>query len=443
MFPALFSISALLISIAFLMLGHGLLLLLLPLYAGSLNFTDSQVALTGSAYFIGFVTGCLASPYLLKRVGHIRSFAVLATSYSALVALFALIPHFYAWLGFRVLVGASISGLYVIVESWLSDRSEPESRGSILSIYTMLNMTMIMAGQQLLNLGNLDSLVLFALAAVFISLSIIPVSLTLSLAPAAVHHVRPHIGNLWHHSPVAFFSAIVAGMVTGSYWSLAPVYASSVGLDSKALAAFISASILGGACCQWPLGRISDSVDRRIVIMNVALSGALVSMAFALMTWMDSGFSSWTTFVASFLWGGSCMTLYALSLAHANDNAEPSEFVSIGSAMLITLGVSSAIGAPIAALFMDHIGPAGLYVFASSCLFILVFIVILRRYQRVITLSDDEKDSFQAATDMAGPTIYEIDPRNDEEFEDESEKVDVDHESERNQPTKGHQGDCG
>lgn len=422
MFPALYSISALLMSIAFLMLGHGLMLLLLPLYASTIEFSDSQIAWTGSAYFIGFVTGCMATPYMLKRVGHIRSFAVLATTYSILVILFPLIPNFWTWLVFRLAVGASISGLYIIVESWLSDRSEPRSRGSILSVYTMLNMLMVMTGQQLLNLGNLDTIVLFALAAVFISLSIIPVSLTLSLAPAEIHHVRPNVKNLSTHSPVAFFSSIVAGLVTGAFWSLAPLYASEMGFDNRTLTVFISAAVLGGACWQWPLGWLSDTVDRRIVIMNVALAGALVSSVFVIMTLFEASFSGWTALVASFLWGGSCMTLYALGLAHANDNAEPSEFVSIGSAMLITLGISSAIGAPLAAVAMNAIGPSGLYVFSTICLFILVLIVILRRYQREDTLTDEEKDSFQAATDIAGPTIYEIDPRSEEEGEIEDTK---------------------
>ena len=184
MLPALVSISSLLISTAFLILGHGLLLTLLPISADTLGFSNTEVALTGSAYFLGFVSGCLFTPHILKRVGHIRSFAVLATTYSVVILIFPWLPEFWGWIWLRFLVGMSISGLYMILESWLSERSDSSNRGTVLSVYTVLNMMMIMCGQQLLNVGSIDSHMLFGLAAISVSIAIIPVSLTLTLQPA-------------------------------------------------------------------------------------------------------------------------------------------------------------------------------------------------------------------------------------------------------------------
>jgi MFS family permease len=416
MFPALVPISALLLSNAFLLLGHGLLLTLLPVSASLAGFSDTQVALTGSAYFLGFVSGCLATPHMLKRVGHIRSFAVLATSYSVVILIFPLLPEFFSWLILRFLIGVAISGLYMIIESWLNGSSNADNRGSILSVYTSLNLLMVMCGQQLLNLGGTQNLMLFALAAIFISIAIIPVSLTLSSAPAVPHQVKLNILKVWQHSHIALIGSIVAGLVTGAFWSLAPIYANDNSFDSSQLAAFVSATVLGGACFQLPLGRLSDKFDRRTVLMYMALAGVLISAIFVGLPYFVTTFGGWPATIAAFFWGGTCMTLYAICLAHANDNATPDDFVEISSAMLITLGLSSAVGAPLAALAMGLMGANGLYAFTTACLIIFFVIVLLRRNSHVLPDNLENKDSFHPVSDMATTVAYEMDPRTEEEI---------------------------
>jgi MFS family permease len=411
MLRALVPISALLISNAFLLLGHGLLLTLLPIAASTAGFSDTQVALTGSAYFLGFVSGCLATPYMLKRVGHIRSFAVLATCYSVVILIFPLLPEFYSWMILRFLIGVAISGLYMIIESWLNGSSDAKNRGSILSVYTTLNFVMVMSGQQLLNLGNTQDWMLFGLAAIFVSIAIIPVSLTLSAAPAAVHQVKVNIFKVWQHSHIALIGAIVTGLVTGAFWSLAPIYAKDNGFESSQLAVFVSATVLGGACFQLPLGKVSDRFDRRTVLMYLALAGAAVSLLFVGLPHVVTTFGGWPAAISAFFWGGTCMTLYAICLAHANDNATSDDFVEISSAMLITLGISSAIGAPLASFAMTVMGANGLYAFTGICLITFFIIVVLRRRSHELPFDAETKDNFRAVTEMAGPAAFEMDPR--------------------------------
>ena len=415
MLRALVPISALLLSNAFLLLGHGLLLTLLPIAASTAGFSDTQVALTGSAYFLGFVSGCLATPYMLKRVGHIRSFAVLATCYSVVILVFPLLPEFYSWMILRFFIGVAISGLYMIIESWLNGSSDAKNRGSILSVYTTLNFVMVMSGQQLLNLGNTQDWMLFGLAAIFVSIAIIPVSLTLSAAPAAIHQVKVNIFKVWQHSHIALIGAVVTGLVTGAFWSLAPIYAKDNGFESSQLAAFVSATVLGGACFQLPLGKVSDKFDRRTVLMYLALAGAAVSLLFVGLPYVVTTFGGWPAAISAFFWGGTCMTLYAICLAHANDNATSDDFVEISSAMLITLGLSSAIGAPLASLAMSLMGANGLYAFTSVCLITFFIIVVLRRRSHELPFDLETKDNFRAVTEMAGPAAFEMDPRTDVE----------------------------
>jgi MFS family permease len=415
MLRALVPISALLLSNAFLLLGHGLLLTLLPIAASTAGFSDTQVALTGSAYFLGFVSGCLATPYMLQRVGHIRSFAVLATCYSVVILIFPLLPEFYSWMILRFFIGVAISGLYMIIESWLNGSSDAKNRGSILSVYTTLNFVMVMSGQQLLNLGNTQDWMLFGLAAIFVSIAIIPVSLTLSAAPAAIHQVKVNIFKVWQHSHIALIGAVVTGLVTGAFWSLAPIYAKDNGFESSQLAAFVSATVLGGACFQLPLGKVSDRFDRRTVLMYLALAGAAVSLLFVGLPYVVTTFGGWPAAISAFFWGGTCMTLYAICLAHANDNATSDDFVEISSAMLITLGLSSAIGAPLASFAMSLMGANGLYAFTSVCLITFFIIVVLRRRSHELPFDLETKDNFRAVTEMTGPAAFEMDPRTEVE----------------------------
>ena len=422
MLRALIPISSLLMSNAFLLLGHGLLLTLLPIAASEVGFSDTQVALTGSAYFLGFVSGCLATPYMLKRVGHIRSFAVLATSYSVVILIFPLLPEFYSWMLLRFIIGIVISGLYMIIESWLNGNANAQNRGSILSIYTTLNLIMVMCGQQLFNLGGtVEDVMLFSLAAILISIAIIPVSLTRSAAPAVVHRVKLNMFKVWQHSHIALIGAVVAGLVTGAFWSLAPIYAKDNNFDSSQLGLFLSATVLGGACFQLPLGKLSDRFDRRTVLMYAALVGSAVSLSFVYLPHFITVFAGWPAFISAFFWGGSCMTLYAICLAHANDNATSDDFVEISSAMLITLGLSSAIGAPLASLAMKFMGPDGLYAFTSGSLIIFFIIVLFRRRSHIPPSILEEKEEFRTVTDMAGPAAYEMDPRTEVDAIDENE----------------------
>jgi MFS family permease len=406
----LIPIAALLLSDALLLVGHGLLLTMLPIAAATAGFSDTQVAFTGSAYFLGFVSGCLLTPRAVKRVGHIRSFAVLATTYSALVLVFPMIPAFIGWLLLRFLVGAAISGLYTIIESWLNERATSDNRGTVLSVYTVINLLMMTVGQQMLNLNVPDPNYLFGLAAILLSLAIIPVSLTLALAPAPLQNVSISLPKVWRYSHVGMMGAIVSGLVTGAFWSLGPLYANAMNLETFQLTMFMSATVMGGAIFQLPLGRMSDRRDRRIVLAYTSAASAVVSLLIVVLPVFWPYDTAWLLCVLAFFWGGTVMTQYAICLAHANDRAAPEDFVMVGSGMLLILGFCSAIGGPLASLMMGLIGPGGLFAFAGVCLLLFSITIAVRRKTHVLAAAD-VTEPFRAVADTITPTVYEMDPR--------------------------------
>ena len=405
----LLPIAALLISDALLLIGHGIQLTLLPLRAEIEGFTATEVALTGSAYFVGFVVGCLVAPKMVRRVGHIRAFAVLASLFSALVLLFHVMASFYPWIGLRFVVGCCISGLYMIIESWLNDRTSKENRGSVLSVYTIINLTMMVIGQQLLNFADPSASTLFVWASVLLSLAIIPVSMTLTLAPAPVQSVRLDFRRVWQISHVAILGAVSAGLVTGAFWSLGPVFARGVGMETTELTFFMSATVLGGAIFQLPLGKLSDKLDRRIVLLFASLAGAFFSVLIVLFSHQPG-----VLLVLALLWGGAVMTQYAICLAHGADNAQPHEFVLVGSCILMLFGLSSAVGGPLSSLFMKYLGAVGLFIYSALCLVCFSVAVAVRRQQHVVPLLD-ETEPFRAAADTS-PAVFVLDPRTDAEY---------------------------
>lgn len=401
----LFPFIALLLSDALLLAGHGLQLTLLPLRAESLGFTPTQIGITGSTYFLGFVLGCLATPVILRRVGHVRAFAVLGAGFSALVLMFTLTPSFPVWVMLRFVVGACISGLYMIIESWLNEQASTSNRGTLLSIYSIINLLMLMVGQQLLNLGDPSAGLLFSISAILLALAIIPISLTTALTPAPVQRVRIDLGKVWSLSHVGIFGAMASGLITGAFWSLGPVFAQGAGLDTRQITLLLSATIFGGAVFQLPLGRVSDHYDRRLVVFGSAVVGALISILMATSATQGHGIM----ILLSFLWGGCAMTLYAISLAHANDRAPPEDFVMVSSVLLLTYGLSSAIGAASASISMAAAGPQGLFYFTGACFLAFALAVAVRRRDHVLPVHD-ETEPFQVIA-ATSPAVFELDPR--------------------------------
>ncbi len=415
----LIPIAALLFSDALLLIGHGLQLTLLPVSAELLGFSPGQIGLMGSMYYVGFVTGCICTPFLVRRVGHIRTFAILTSTYSALVLLFFALPYALVWMFLRFTVGFAISGLYMTIESWLNERSTSETRGTILSVYVVINMSMTMVGQQLLNLADPVGQTLFIIVAILLSLALIPVCITTSVAPGPISNVQINLAKVLRLSPAGVAGAVATGLVTGAFWSLGPLYARGIGLETQALTLFLSVVVFGGAVFQLPLGRLSDRYDRRLVLFYTAVVGAGLSGLLVLLT----GLPSWALAMLAFLWGGCVMTQYAISLAHANDRASPEDFVMVGSVMLLTMGLFSALGSVLASVFMQWFGPSGLFVFSTVCLAGLAVTLAARRRIHVLPVHD-ETEPFRAVVPNTTPMSLELDPRTEEhpDFPYEEEK---------------------
>ena len=282
MLAVLPSVSALLFGLGVLLLGSGLQGTLLGVRAGIEGFAAQTVGLLMAAYYAGYAAGSLYVPVLVRRAGHIRTFAALASVASAAPLLHALYVAPWTWTVLRSVSGFCFVGLFMVVESWLNDKATNATRGTILSIYMIVNLTALAAGQLLLVLADPADYQLFALSSVLVSLALVPVALTRSAAPVPLKTARLGLGRLYAVSPLGVVGSFGAGLVQGAFWGRAPRFGQSIGLSTAGIAAFISLTIVGGVLLQWPVGRLSDRFDRRTVITVSCFALAGVSLALGL-----------------------------------------------------------------------------------------------------------------------------------------------------------------
>ncbi|MGI9238738.1 MAG: MFS transporter [Woeseiaceae bacterium] len=352
------SVAALLIGVAILLTGQGLQGTLLPVRASLEDFSTIAIGVMGAAYFLGFTVGCLTGGELVRRVGHVRVFLAMTALGSSAPLLHGLLLHPVAWSLLRMLAGFCFAVLYLVIESWLNERSSNENRGAVFSTYVMISLSVLAAGQMMTLLYDPTGLELFVVASVLVSLGAIPVALSTSPSPEQPSNVELNIRRLIEISPAGTAGCLTTGLANGAFWSLAPVFTAAVSSDTSLAAWFMTSAVLGGALAQWPLGYVSDRVGRRKIILVAALLG--VGIAAVMVTKGASlGFAGVNLLGAS--WGAVAFPLYAISVAHANDYAEPDEYVMVSSGLLLMYGAGAIIGPFIASMLMATLGAVGFF----------------------------------------------------------------------------------
>ncbi|MGF1608217.1 MAG: MFS transporter [Kiloniellales bacterium] len=372
------SIATLLLGSGVLFLGYGLLVTLLPVRAQLEGFSTTAIGIMGTAYFAGFTIGCLLGPRVVKRVGHIRCFAAFAALTAAAVLAHPLMLDPPSWWLLRFLVGLCLAVLYMVVESWLNEESSNEIRGRVLSLYIIVANVVTIGGQLMLNLYDPQGTALFSLVAMLIALSLVPLSLTTAAAPKPVTVTTVDLPALYRLSPAGFVGCLLVGLVEGAFWSLGPVFAQDRGMPVSEITLFMSAFMVGGTLSQWPLGRLSDRMDRRFVIAACGAGGLASGLALSLLS-LDS---LPLQLALAAVHGALMLPLYALCLAHANDYAPNELLVQTSSGLLLVYGLGAVAGPVVVAPVMQHYGSGFLFLVIAAILGLLAAYCLFRLMRR-------------------------------------------------------------
>ncbi|WP_180967009.1 MFS transporter [Cohaesibacter celericrescens] len=391
-------IAALLFSVALLLVGHGLQSTIIPLASRSLEFQDLMIGLAASAYFAGFVVGAIVTPHVVVRAGHIRGFAIMVSSMSAAALLHPLIADADAWVLFRFITGFSIAGLYLIIESWLNEFADNANRGLIMSVYIVVNYAAFTTGQLLATLTQPENFHLFAAASIIISLAVMPVAMTKAAQPAPIAIVKLELGKVFRTSPAAIVSAFIIGMVLGSHLTFAPIYAIEKGYDAMTQAPVFAATLgIGGMISQWPLGRFSDRVDRRLVLLMISIMGIVASISITLLE--DTSFI--TFLLVGVIIGAVTQPAYSLAAAHGYDNAKENGYLRMAAGLLVAFGLGSSIGPFVTSILMQYVSIDALFLFPSVLLAVLSIYLGQRILRKDAVVSAEKEDFDMAATSAA------------------------------------------
>jgi MFS family permease len=401
-------VTALLMATAIVMAGHGLLVMVVPLKAASYEFTSFAIGIMGSGYFAGLVAGCIFAPAIIARVGHIRAFSAFTACVTVIPLAHTLLADPVSWTMLRILQGLCCAGVWLVIESWLNTSSDSETRGRVLGAYTLVQLGLQTLGMQLVGLIDLAGTELFVLAAILYSLSALPIALTATIAPAPPKRNALRLTWLYRVSPAATLGAALTGFATGSFWILAPLYATANGLGSAGSAGFVAAALLAGAVTQWPIGSLSDRYGRRPMMA----AASLVAMGASLVLGLAPAPGVGTIFAGAILFGAASFPVYTLAIAHANDLVPKRRAVVVSSGLLFVYSVGAASGPLVASFIVERLGFAALFTTISIACGLIIAVTMLRLTVRPRERARHHEDFVMVP--RTTPAVFDLDPRTDE-----------------------------
>jgi len=426
MWQVLKSAWALMLGMLLLMVGNGLQGSLMGIRGAIEGFSTLDMSLITSAYFVGFLFGSRLAPEMIRRVGHVRVFAALGSFISAVLILYPTITEPWAWILLRVIFGFSFSGVYVTAESWLNNAATNETRGKSLSLYMIVQMIGIVAAQGLLNVADPAEYILFVIPSVLVSLSFAPILLAATPTPAFEATKAMSLADLYRTSPTGIVGMFLMGFVFSAQFGMASIYGSLAGLSVAEISLFVSSIFCGGLVLQYPIGWLSDRMDRRILIFATAIGGAVA----AFVGWMF-GTQFQILLAAGFLMGGVSNPLYALLIAYTNDYLSTDDMAAASGGLIFVNGMGAIAGPVVTGWAMGVFGPSGFWGYLLVVMLALAIYVAYRMTQRVSVYADeDDYDAvayapmFPSATPVAVEAAAEFYVENAENIEDQADQPD-------------------
>ncbi|OJS98648.1 MFS transporter [Marinobacter nauticus] len=403
------SLSALILSIVLLVSGNAFLMTLLGIRLSIEEVSPNVIGWVLVCYSIGFVLGTLYVHKIIGRVGHIRAFAVFAAMAAVVSLMYPMAVSMIFWAVLRVLSGFSIAGVLVVIESWFSSRATNANRGALFAVYQIVFYLSAAGGQLIVNIGDPASFLPFSLAAILLTVALIPLSLTRMEAPAIEQVHRMSIFKLGRESFSGVAGALISGVMIGGFYALGPVYATLVGLDVARTSTFMASAIIAAMLLAWPLGRVCDRFDRRRVMFWVALIAAASAVGVGIFG--AASLSLLTLLVGLFT--GLSATLYPIAVAITNDRMDSNRIVAASATLLLSYGIGSVIGPITMAELINIMGPSGLF-YGNAGFLVLLAVITSYRISHTDDVPVEEQEHFVPAMPEASPVLSELDPRNTE-----------------------------
>ena len=357
------SFAPLLIAVYLLVTGNGVLSTLIPVRARLEGFSDITIGLIGSSYFAGMLAGSLVVPWVVLRIGQVRAFTICVLMGSIAVQALPAVIAPVAWIAARGMIGLSLAGLYAIAESWFSGKSDNAHRGTALGLYSVVQYLGWSSGSQVFRLADPGGGILFLAAALFVTCASIPLLLAEGEPPQPPAKPSLHFGWLFKMSPVGFVAAILIGLANGPFWSLTQLFAADIGLNPAQIGTLMTAFMVGSAVLQVPIGRLSDKMDRRGILIGLCLITVILE---TLLGRLGGSVRPTVVYALAFALGSVISTQYYVAASHAVDRTGSENAVTTTAALLFLYSIGATVGPTVASYLMTLLGPSALYGYTAT-----------------------------------------------------------------------------
>ena len=402
------SLTSLILSIILLIAGNAFLMTLLGLRLSIEDFSASVIGWILAFYSIGFVAGTLYAGRIIEKVGHIRAFAVFAAVLSASILIYPMAVQAGLWGGLRAVGGFVMAGLMIVMESWFSSKADNRNRASLFAIYQVIFFLSTAGGQVLIRVADPAGFIPFSLATILVVLALTPLTMTRRESPSVSQGERLSLRKLYNKSPTGTLGALIAGLLISAFYAMGPVYANQIGLNLGQLSNFMASAIVAAMLIAWPIGQLCDRFDRYRVMLVAAIVAAVCSLAAAIIG--NISMVALVLFVGLYM--GISAAIYPIAVAITNDLMETHQITAASTALLLSYGIGSIIGPLISSLFMDFLGPRGLFV--SNALMLGGLILFMVAGPKLQHPTVEQQEQYYTVTPEAGLGVEELDPRNTE-----------------------------
>ncbi|WLG97119.1 MFS transporter [Pseudomonas sp. FP198] len=394
------------------LIGSGLLSTYLALRLAADNVDSLWVGALMAANYFGLVLGGKIGHRLIARVGHIRAYSACAGIVGAAVLGHGLVNWLPAWIVLRMIVGLGMMCQYMVIESWLNEQAEAKQRGVVFSGYMIASYLGLVLGQLILVMHPALGLELLMLVALCFALCLVPVALTRRIHPAPLHPAPMEPRFFIKRVPQSLTTVLGSGLIVGSFYGLAPLYASQQGLTTEQVGLFMGSCIFAGLLVQWPLGWLSDRYDRALLIRCFALILVVCALPLAILPKVPVE----VLFIAGFCCSLVQFCLYPLAVAFSNDHVEGDRRVSLTAMLLVTYGVGASIGPLAAGVLMKLFGSQMLYGFFALFALVLVWRIRPKAVTNLHQVDDAPLHHVAMPDNMtSSPLVACLDPRVDEQ----------------------------
>lgn len=403
MLPVLNRSWALFLGMFMLMVGNGLQGTLLGLRGDQEGFSTFALSIVMSGYFVGFLFSSKVTPELIRRVGHVRVFAALGSTISAVLIMYPVLVEPWAWTVGRIIIGFCFCGVYITAESWLNDASSNETRGKALSIYMMVQMVGIVFAQYIVSQGDVGGFTLFIIPSILVSMAFAPILLSIRPTPQFAQTKPLSIKRLIKASPLGCMGMFLLGGVFASQFGMSAVYGSQVGLTVGQISLFVSAIYIAALVAQYPIGWASDKIDRRILILWISMIGGAGSL---IAFFIPGNFT--IILISAAILGGTSNPLYALLIAYTNDYLEREDMAAASGGLLFINGLGAIAGPLIVGTMMEKLGANAFWLFTGVLMFLVGFYAMYRMIRRSRADQEFEQTTYTAVSAATSAVLVEV-----------------------------------